>query len=544
MENFNTTMNRIRIVFALLLCSVVLHAQAPPQNWFNLDPVADKVNGVSTEKAYQELLSGRTSQKIIVAVIDSGIDIEHEDLRDVVWINEDEIPDNGIDDDNNGYVDDVYGWNFIGGKDGQNVDKDTYEITREYKRLRKIYEGKTADDFKKRERAGFDYWLEVKETFERVSGEAQSQNMMLGNIDRQLRRYKKFFEAYLYTDEVTFQDIQKVQSTDEVVMMGKGMLTQLYTMIDTTMSLEVMIDLLSQDMEQIAQDAEFRYNLDFEPRKVVGDNPDQLDEVGYGNNDVIGQGTDNFHGTHVAGIIAAKRGNNIGIDGVADNVQIMAIRAVPDGDERDKDVANAIRYAVDNGARVINMSFGKAYSPHTDYVYEAIEYAEKKGVLLVHAAGNSAEDIDEASNFPNDYIGRKADMANWIEVGASSWGSEGNYVGNFSNYGKNNVDLFAPGVKIYSLAPGDEYKDAQGTSMASPVTSGVAALLLSYYPDLSADQVKDILMKSVRSLNDLTVSRPGTGEDVRFKELSVSGGIVNAYEAIKMAESMTMKGKK
>lgn len=544
MENFNTTMNRIRIVFALLLCSVVLHAQAPPQNWFNLDPVADKVNGVSTEKAYQELLSGRTSQKIIVAVIDSGIDIEHEDLRDVVWVNEDEIPDNGIDDDNNGYVDDVYGWNFIGGKDGQNVDKDTYEITREYKRLRKIYEGKTADDFKKRERAGFDYWLEVKETFERVSGEAQSQNMMLGNIDRQLRRYKKFFEAYLYTDEVTFQDIQKVQSTDEVVMMGKGMLTQLYTMIDTTMSLEVMIDLLSQDMEQIAQDAEFRYNLDFEPRKVVGDNPDQLDEVGYGNNDVIGQGTDNFHGTHVAGIIAAKRGNNIGIDGVADNVQIMAIRAVPDGDERDKDVANAIRYAVDNGARVINMSFGKAYSPHTDYVYEAIEYAEKKGVLLVHAAGNSAEDIDEASNFPNDYIGRKADMANWIEVGASSWGSEGNYVGNFSNYGKNNVDLFAPGVKIYSLAPGDEYKDAQGTSMASPVTAGVAALLLSYYPDLSADQVKDILMKSVRSLNDLTVSRPGTGEDVRFKELSVSGGIVNAYEAIKMAESMTMKGKK
>jgi len=327
-------------------------------------------------------------------------------------------------------------------------------------------------------------------------------------------------------------------------MTGKGMLTQLYTMIDTTMSLEVMIDLLSQDMEQIAQDAEFRYNLDFEPRKVVGDNPDQLDEVGYGNNDVIGQGTDNFHGTHVAGIIAAKRGNNIGIDGVADNVQIMAIRAVPDGDERDKDVANAIRYAVDNGARVINMSFGKAYSPHTDYVYEAIEYAEKKGVLLVHAAGNSAEDIDEASNFPNDYIGRKADMANWIEVGASSWGSEGNYVGNFSNYGKNNVDLFAPGVKIYSLAPGDEYKDAQGTSMASPVTAGVAALLLSYYPDLSADQVKDILMKSVRSLNDLTVSRPGTGEDVRFKELSVSGGIVNAYEAIKMAESMTMKGKK
>lgn len=545
MENLNRYMNKLKLMLAMLLMTWAVQAQEePPKNWFNLDPVEDKVNGVSVEKAYKELLANKTAQRVIVAVIDSGIDIEHEDLRDVVWVNEDEIPDNGIDDDNNGYIDDIYGWNFIGGKDGQNVDKDTYEITREYKRLRTKYEGKTADDFKRKERAEFEYWLDIKETFERVSNEAISQNMMLGNIDRQLRRYKKFFEAYLYTDEVTYEDIQKVQSSDEIVMMGKGMLTQLYTMIDTTMALETMIDLLSQDIEQISQDAEYRYNLSFEPRKIVGDNPDQLDEVGYGNNDVIGLNTDNFHGTHVSGIIAAKRGNDIGIDGVANNVQIMALRAVPDGDERDKDVANAIRYAVDNGAQVINMSFGKAYSPHTDYVYEAIEYAEKKGVLLVHAAGNGAANNDEEANFPNDYIGRKENMSNWIEVGASSWGSDNNYIGNFSNYGKKNVDVFAPGVKIYSLSPGDEYKDAQGTSMASPVTAGVAALLLSYYPDLSADQVKDILMKSVRSLNNLEVSQPGTGEMVMFKELSVSGGIINAYEAVKMAESMTMKGKK
>jgi len=537
-------MNKLKLALALLMISVAVQAQEPPKNWFNLDPVNDKVNGVSTEKAYQELLTGKTSKRVIVAVIDSGIDIEHEDLRDVVWINEDEIPDNGIDDDNNGYIDDVYGWNFIGGKDGENVDKDTYEITREYKRLRPIYEGKTADDFKKRERAGFEYWLEVKETFERVSGEANSQNVMLGNIDRQLRRFKKFFEAYLYTEEVTFEDIQAVESSDEVVLMGKGMLTQLFTMIDTSMSLETMIELLAQDIEQIAQDAEYRYNLDFEPREIVGDNPDQLDELGYGNNDVIGKNTDNFHGTHVAGIIAAKRGNDIGIDGVADNVAIMALRAVPDGDERDKDVANAIRYAVDNGAQVINMSFGKAYSPNTEYVYDAIKYANDKGVLLVHAAGNGAADNDTESNFPNDYIGRKKTMSNWIEVGASSWGSENNYIGNFSNYGKKNVDLFAPGVAIYSLAPGDDYQDAQGTSMASPVTAGVAAMLLSYYPELSADQVKDILMKSVRSLNNLTVSQPGTGEDVLFKDLSVSGGIINAYEAVKLAESMTIKGRK
>lgn len=544
MENLRRSMNKYFAIALMLVATVMLQAQEPPKNWFNLDPVYDKVNGVSTEKTYAELLVGKASRKVIVAVIDSGIDIEHEDLRDVVWINEDEIPNNGIDDDNNGYIDDIYGWNFIGGKDGRNVDKDTYEITREYKRLRVKYEGKTAEDFKKRERAEFEYWKEVEETFMKVSGEAKSQNMMLSNIDKQLRRFKQLFEAYLYTDELSYSLIQKVESPDQTIMFGKDMLTQLYTMIDTTMSLETMIELVQQDMDQIKQDAEYRYNLDFEPREIVGDNYAQLDEKGYGNNDVIGLETDNFHGTHVAGIIAAKRGNDIGIDGVADNVAIMALRAVPDGDERDKDVANAIRYAVDNGAQIINMSFGKAYSPNTEYVYDAIKYAEDKGVLLVHAAGNGAADNDTESNFPNDYIGRKKTMSNWIEVGASSWCSEGNYIGNFSNYGKKNVDLFAPGVKIYSLAPDDEYKDAQGTSMASPVTAGVAAMLMSYYPELDADQVKDILMKSVRSLNNLTVSQPGTGEDVFFQDLSVSGGIINAYEAVILAESMTMKKRK
>ena len=537
-------MNKYFAIALMLVATLALQAQEPPKNWFNLDPVNDKVNGVSTEKTYTELLAGKASRKVIVAVIDSGIDIEHEDLRDVVWVNEGEIPNNGIDDDNNGYIDDIYGWNFIGGKDGRNVDKDTYEITREYKRLRVKYEGKTAEDFKKRERAQFEYWKEVEETFMKVSGEAKSQNMMLGNIDRQLRRFKQLFEAYLYTDELSYSLIQKVESPDQTIMFGKDMLTQLYTMIDTTMSLETMIELVQQDMDRIKQDAEYRYNLDFEPREIVGDNYDQLDEKGYGNNDVIGIDTDNFHGTHVAGIIAAKRGNDIGIDGVADNVAIMALRAVPDGDERDKDVANAIRYAVDNGAQIINMSFGKAYSPDTEYVYDAIKYAQDKGVLLVHAAGNGAANNDTEANFPNDYVGRKKTLSNWIEVGASSWGSEGNYIGNFSNYGKKNVDLFAPGVKIYSLAPDDEYKDAQGTSMASPVTAGVAAMLMSYYPELDADQVKDILMKSVRSLNNLTVAQPGTGEDVLFQDLSVSGGIINAYEAVKLAESMTMKKRK
>ena len=299
------------------------------------------------------------------------------------------------------------------------------------------------------------------------------------------------------------------------------------------------------DLEQLEASAKYSYDLEFDAREIVGDNPSILDEKGYGNNDVSGTGTDNFHGTHVAGIIAAGRGNGVGIDGVASNVSIMAIRAVPDGDERDKDVANAIRYAVDNGAKIINMSFGKAYSPNLEYVYEAIEYAASKGVLLVHAAGNSSQDIDEKNNYPNDKFGKKGDWPHWIEVGASSWGAEGNYVGSFSNYGDKSVDLFAPGVAIFSTAPENSYQDAQGTSMASPVTAGVAAMLLSYFPDLNAEQLKDILMQSVRKLDGLEVTLPGTlAQEVKFSSLSKSGGIINAYEAVKLAQSMSVgKGK-
>ena len=532
------------LLVLIAFCGLQLTAQEqPPKNWFNLDPVEDKVNGVSTEKAYA-YLKGRESKTVVVAVIDSGIDILHEDLKDVVWINEDEIPDNGIDDDKNGYVDDVYGWNFIGGKDGRNVDKDSYELAREYKRLQAKFEGVSRDDLKKKEKAEFDYWLKVKEEFEKKAGESGSQIQLLKNIDVQLNRFNKLFQAYLLEETIDFEAIQKVNSTDQVVLQGKTILTSIFQATDQSLTLDSLIYLLSKDLEQMKSESEYAYNLDFDPRDIVGDNPDKLDEIGYGNNDVIGQGTDNFHGTHVAGIIAAKRGNELGIDGVADNVRIMAIRAVPDGDERDKDVANAIRYAVDNGAQVVNMSFGKGYSPHSEYVYEAIEYAAKKGVLLIHAAGNSSANTDESANFPNDKFGKKGDWPHWVEVGASSWGAEGNYVGNFSNYGKESVDVFAPGVAIYSLAPENEYQNAQGTSMASPVTAGVAAMLLSYFPELKAEQVKDILMRSVRSVNGLQVEKPGSDEQVDFASLSVSGGIINAAEAVKLAESMTLKKKK
>ncbi|MFY0591608.1 S8 family peptidase [Roseivirga sp.] len=542
-------MRKRKFIYPIVILFITLGLRAqeeskPPKNWFNLDPVENKINGVSTNKAY-EYLGDKTSKTVIVAVIDSGIDILHEDLKEVIWINEDEIPDNGIDDDKNGYIDDVYGWNFIGGKDGTNVNKDSYELTREYKRLSEKYAGKTADDYKKKERGGFDYWQSVKEQFEKLREETIGQLPLFKNIDIQLKRYNQLFTAYFESDRVDYNMINNLSSTDQVILQGQGVLRSIYSVTDKELGLDSLIYYLGQDLKQMQEKAEFDYNLDFDPRTIVGDDPNRLDDIGYGNNDVIGIDTDNFHGTHVAGIIAAKRGNGIGIDGVANNVKIMALRAVPDGDERDKDVANAIRYAVDNGAQVVNMSFGKGHSPNLQYVYDAIAYAESKGVLLVHAAGNSASNNDEGENYPNDYFGRKKNLSNWIEVGASSWGgTEDNYIGSFSNYGKKNVDVFAPGVAINSSAPGNEYQDANGTSMASPVTAGVAAILLSYFPDLEPSQLKDILMKSVRSPNGIRVYQPGTGEEVKFSSLSASGGIINAAEAVKLAESMTLKKKK
>jgi len=536
--------------FSLLILTfftVVTFAQElkePPKNWFNLDPVNDKINGISTEKAYKELLKGKESKTVIVAVIDSGIDIDHEDLKDIIWVNEGEIAGNGIDDDNNGYIDDVYGWNFIGGKKG-NVDIDTYELTREYIRLKAVFGDKTEKDISRKEKETFAEWLVIKEDFELKQNEAQGQYFMFDRIAGEIERYNRLFKAYLNVEELDFEMVKEVTTNDVVIDMGKALMINIWESVDEEASMDQLVKDFVEAAKQFEADSEYRYNIEFNSRDIVGDDPTKLDEVGYGNNDVKGKGTDNFHGTHVAGIIAAIRGNGLGINGVANNVRIMAVRAVPDGDERDKDVANAIRYAVDNGAQIINMSFGKAYSPNIEYVQEAIKYANEKGVLLVHAAGNASENIDETNNFPNDKFGKKENWPNWIEVGASSWeGTEDNFVGSFSNYGKKSVDVFAPGVAIHSTKPGNEYTDADGTSMASPVTAGMAALLLSYYPELSAAQLKDVIMKSTRKFDGLKVVEPGTIDElVNFSKLSVSGGIINAYEAIKLAESMRVNSK-
>ncbi|SDM28370.1 S8 family peptidase [Siphonobacter aquaeclarae] len=505
-----------------------------PTNWFNLDYSADNVRGVSTEKAY-ELLKGRKSHPVIVGVIDSGIDINHEDLKSVIWKNPKEIAGNGKDDDGNGYIDDVNGWSFLGNKDGRNIDKESLELTREYARYKKLFDGKSEADIPADQKDAFTYYQELKIAY---NEKAQESKMMLPLIENLLKTYQEStatIKEYLKKDSFTAEDVSKIDKTtaDAKVKKAISVLERGYQMGYNEKELQ-------EGLDHYKTEAEIQLNTDFNARKeIIGDDPDNTADHNYGNNDVIGP--DARHGTHVAGIIGADRTNSLGVKGVADNVRIMVVRAVPDGDERDKDVANAIRYAVDNGAQILNMSFGKAYSPQKEAVDEAVKYAEKKGVLLVHAAGNESKNTDEEPNFPNRKFKKGGEPNNWIEVGAISW--EPNKVASFSNYGKKGVDLFSPGVALYSTVPGSKYEELDGTSMASPVVAGVAALVKSYFPKITAAQLKDLLIQSTVKFPEQQVNLPGGDGQVAFGELSNTGGEVNAYQAVKLALEWEKAGK-
>jgi len=534
-------MKRI-LISALVLSGLIFNGQTAkrPDNWFNLDATSDKVNGVSTEKAYKELLKDKKSTTVIVGVIDSGVDYNHEDLKSVMWTNPGEIAGNGIDDDKNGYIDDIHGWNFIGGKDGKNVDDDNLEMTRLVRKFKAKYEGKTEKDFKtkleKNELAVYNAakaeYTESKEKNENNYANYVAFYEGLTKINNKIKEDQK-------VEQVTGTELKKFEPRDKMSTQLKTIAMENFFNNGQYTNLDEGIKAIKEGMDYFKKNLDYALNLDFDPRNIVGDDYSNSNEKFYGNNDC--NGPDSFHGTHVAGIIAAARNNGIGMDGIAADVKIMAIRCVPAGDERDKDVANAIRYAVDNGAKVINMSFGKKYSWDKKVVDDAVKYADSKGVLLIHAAGNDAVDIDVITHYPCKKFEGKGEATNFMDIGALSWLPGDKMIAPFSNYGKKTVDLFSPGVDIYSTTPKNEYKDASGTSMASPVTCGVAAVLKSYYPTLTPEQIKKILIKSsVKTYKGQKVIKPGTkDEEVKFEKLGKNGGLVNLYDAVLMAEKFT-----
>jgi len=538
----------MRNIFTLisLLITGVLIAQAPT-DWIHLS--SDQgYNGVATEQAYR-YLKDKTPSTVIVAIIDSGVDIEHEDLKNNVWVNVGEIPDNGIDDDNNGYVDDVNGWNFIGGPKG-NVNHDTYEVTRLYKKLKYKYDDANESQLSKTQLEEYKKFKKYEKEVMAKRDKAISSLENIKDTEKRVLSAISALEKALDGKDLNVENLDSLDVSDPEVEMGVSMVRRAWNEgaeIPTVENLRTeVLDQFVGAKEHYSGQKDFAYNPDFDPRPLIGDNYSDGTEMYYGNNDV--EGPDAMHGTHVAGIVAAERGNDLGMDGVADHVKIMSIRTVPNGDERDKDVANAIRYAVDNGASIINMSFGKGYSWDKGIVDAAVKYATKNDVLLVHAAGNSAQDNDTTDNFPNDTYKKSGlfkpkNSKNWVEVGALSYKKGEDLSASFSNYGSKNVDIFAPGVSVYSTLPDNQYRPLQGTSMAAPVVAGVAALVRSYYPSLSAAQVKEVLMSSSVKLTD-TVNVPGTDDQKPFSKLSVSGGTVNAFKAVSSAASVKGKSKK
>ena len=492
-------------------------------NWYN-----GKTPGMNTEQAYK-FLKKKESNTVIVAVIDSGIDTNHEDLQGQIWVNEKEIPGNGIDDDGNGRIDDIHGWNFLGNANGENMNDATLEVTRLYVQLRAKYKDVSEEDAE--DKAEYAFYKKVKNDYNEKKNEFEGYITQINMFkDQMLPMIPVMVGSAIGKENYTMKDLEKWKPED-------AQMKQIKQVAVSILSGELTPEVLDKQLEQINGMLETHYNIEKDFRAIVGDNPNDFSDVNYGNADV--KGPDALHGTHVGGIIGALRGNKLGGDGVAANVKLMSLRAVPNGDEYDKDIALSIRYAVDHGAQVINMSFGKAYSPNQKEVYEAMRYAEEKGVLLVHAAGNDGQNLDENPNFPAVmYDFQETENTMLLTIGASSrHAKKGELAASFSNYGKKSVDIFAPGFEIYNTVPENEYQKLQGTSMAAPMVSGVAALIKSYYPSLSMKEIKEIIIESGKDYSGTMHTKPGTDEKVDFATLSKTGKVVDVLAAVKLAEA-------
>jgi subtilisin family serine protease len=507
----------------------------PPKNWDLLDQKFTHFPGISSKLAYKYILSKRKPRRqVIVAVLDGGVDIHQKDLQGHIWSNLGEVPNNGIDDDHNGYADDVHGWNFIGGPHG-NVHYDTFVVTRLYARLYPKYHHADTTNFTPKQRKQYHLFKKVQKDYKHQINKLIQRYHTIQRLEGSKKLADSLLTRHL-GGHYTYRQLQEYQPDNQWQTFAKNVMSYV-------MKQDIDSAFIAKRKEDIYHNAKYGYNPDYSSRNLVNDDYKNQTQHYYGNNDVDACGP--FHGTHVAGIISALRNNGIGMNGIANYVLIMPIRVVPDGDERDKDVANGIRYAVDNGANIINMSFGKRYSPDSTVVGQAIKYADEHGVLMIHAAGNSSDNTDKKPTYPHGHsIKLKKGVPDlWLSVGATSWRPDSNFVASFSNYGQHTVDLFAPGVDIYSTVLHNKYKRESGTSMAAPVVSGVAAVIMEYYPKLSADQVKKVLMKSVKKYPRKMVIYPHKpdkeGKMGLFSKLSVSGGEVNLFNALQLAQKMS-----
>lgn len=500
---------KIKII-TVLLAALPLLGQAQQKNWQNLDLKTDGVFGISTEKVYKELLKGKTSHTVIVAIIDGGIDTNQEDLKQVIWTD----PKTGI-----------HGWNYLGAETGKE------DITKLVANKSALFDSLAFMEVPTTLQAAFKAHRELSPALEskvyimkKLIAELDSVRLCADTIVKNMGK-----ENPLIDDFKTYQPQNQNQERVRKIMLRR---MSFYPDWKTYQGAEI-TDILNKASYHLTHGLNADNN---EADTATGNKDVSFDKLG----PLREPGGTAYHGSHVAGIIGAVRGNGTGVDGVADNVKLMMLKNIGNIRElRDRNFALAVRFAVDHGAKVINMSFGKPYTWDKKDVDAAVKYAMEKDVLMVCAAGNNGEDIDEKPNYPNPVYPNGSGRAKaWLEVGASNIKDDENLATNFSNYGKRTVDVFAPGVAIYSTLPYNQYDYYSGTSMATPVVAGLAALIREYYPSLTAIQVKDIIMQSVVKVNHSVM----VGRDkVPFSELCVSGGIVNAYNAILLAEHYNQK---
>ena len=534
--------------FLLILISLGAQAQNFELNtWYQKDPATDSIYGISLGKAYQFLQEKkRKSVPVIVAILDSGADTTHEDLKKNLWHNPGEIPGNGIDDDHNGYIDDVYGWNFLGGKDGKNLTKGSSEKSRVYYRYKNTFDVPALDtqSLSAKDKSTY-YWWKKSAAEMKGDPDEERQMRMLSMASRTLQKYDQAIRGEMKKDTFSVDDLEKFVPTSKAGKDAKlGYLTFLRLLeVEEDFTNQKLLADLNTELDKMRADSSDRYTPppDYRALIIKDDYFNPLDSV-YGNPDVMSDRESALHGTHVAGIIGAERDNGLGIDGIADNVKLMILRMVPNGDEYDKDIALAIRYAVNNGAKVINMSFGKSYSPDKNWIDSAVKYAEDHDVLIVHSAGNESDLLDVKPKFPNPWLGAWNRYANnYLTIGASSdLHITDCLTADFSNYSANLVDFFAPGVKIFSTQPlGNVYGRLDGTSFSGPIVAGIVALIRSYYPALSTTELVQLLQKTVTIPKNSKTCLPSFNKDktpTDWKSLSKTGGIVNAYQAIKAAD--------
>lgn len=508
------------------------------KNWLHLDIQLDSVPGISLRRAYDSILKDQKGNTIIVAVLDTELDINHIELKNKIWINKNEIPNNGKDDDGNGYIDDVHGWNFLGINKDKSLHFANSEIVRFLRNFKTDHQtnNKSSDTISTQHKRYINLEKDYQKRVESLKKDQEYGDFLVDNYPKSKALLKEIFPKENYT-------VKQLDSLDAIYSKtDKKKADLIFYMADF-----IRYDLSVSYIQNYKYTADGKrnksYNLKYYDRDLLNDREENLSYTNYGNPSISSDLHISEHGTIVSGLIAADRDNQTGIKGIMKEVKIMPLKVSPiGGSVHDKDIALAIKYAVDHGAKVINMSFGKNLSKNKKWVEDAIKYAASKDVLIVSSAGNSNKNLDVVENYPNDQEFSKPEIAsNFIKVGAIGWNPNKSFKSYFSNYGKSQVDLFAPGENIKTTKPFDSFKTDSGTSLSAAITSGVAGLIFSYYPELSASEVKRILMESgILCTIPVNIAPYGEKEKlVPFNELSKSGRVLNAYNALLLAERLT-----